>query len=129
MIEIRFSAPYELDISGTVDELETVRQRILQLVEAGDQQIMVEADASIDPAPYDAALQRLLIAKGDCPTKISLRNKEEILIEGTADTLGVLASFFIFDDDAPDGDHSHYEHYEGNEWIDPDSIPLVISVK
>jgi hypothetical protein len=129
MLEIRYSAPHDLDISGTVDELRTVRREILHMIESDTARITFVADSSIEPSPYDSALSMLVVVKGQCPTKISLKNEEEIHIEGSPYCLEAFASFFDFKPDAGKGAHSHYEYYEGNEWIAPDSIPLVIGVK
>ena len=129
MIEIRYSPPNELDISGTADELQTVRREILNLIESNLEQISFAADLSVAPSPYESALVKLVVVKGECPTKISLTDEKEIQVEGTADCLEGFASFFDFKPDVGKGAHSHFEYYDGNEWVAPDSIPLVISVK
>ena len=129
MLEIRYSAPYDLDISGTVDELQLVRREILALLKSDATRISFEADSAIEPSPYNVALSKLVVEKGQCPTKVSLRNEKEIHVEGSPYCLEGFASFFDFKPDAGKGAHSHYEYYEGNEWVAPDSIPLVIGVK
>jgi len=129
MLEIRYSAPYDLNISGTVDELQAVRREILALIKSGVSRISFGADSSFEPSPYDAALSKLVIVKGQCPTKVSLNNGGEIHVEGSPYCLEAFASFFDFKSDAGKGAHTHYEYYKGNEWVAPDSIPLVISVK
>jgi hypothetical protein len=129
MIEIRYSAPNEVDISGTVDELQFVRREILNLTQSDASQIIIDADSDIDPAPYKSVLSKLIILKTDCSTKVSLKDEKEIQVEGSPDCLAGLASFFDFNLDDGKGAHSHYEYYEGNQWIAPDSMPLVISVK
>lgn len=128
MIEIRYSAPYDLDISGTVDELQMVRREVLGLIESDAARISLAADSAIEPSPYKCAIPKLVIAKGQGPTNISLTNEKEIRVEGSPDCLDVFAAFFDFKPDAENGEHRHYERYKGNEWIAPDSIPLVISV-
>jgi hypothetical protein len=129
MIEIRYAAPNEVDISGTADELQSVRQAILDLAQSDASQITIDADSVIDPTSYKSALSKLIIRKAECPTKVSLKNEREIQVEGTADCLEAFASFFDFNSDDRKGAHSHYEYYEGNRWIAPDSMPLVISVR
>ena len=129
MIEIRYSAPYDLDISGTVDELQMVRREVLDLIKSDAARISFAANSAVDPAPYESALSKLVIEKSESPTKVSLTNENEIHVEGSLYCLEALASFFDFKPDAEKGAHSHYEYYAGNEWIAPDSIPLVIGVK
>ena len=129
MLEIRYSEPKELDISGTVDELQFVRQKIFELVQSETSQIAIDADGSVNTAPYNLAFPKLIILKNSSPTKVSLKNRGEIYIEGSPYCLEALASFLDFDLNSRSGAHSHYEYYDGNEWISPESIPLVISVK
>ena len=129
MLEIRYSAPDSLDISGSVDELQRVQSDILKLVQSDTRQISFAADSTIDPVPYQYALSKLVIVKGHCPTRISLKDEKEILVEGSSDCLEAFASFFEFEFDAEKASHAHFEYYQGNDWIAPDSIPLVIGVK
>lgn len=129
MLEIRYSAPYSLDFSGTVDELQMVRREVLDLIASDSTRISFQANDAIEPAPYNSALSKLVIVKGQCPTRVSLEQETEIHVEGLPYCLEAFASFFDFKTDYVKGAHSHYEYYEGNEWIAPDSIPLVISVK
>jgi hypothetical protein len=129
MLEIRYSAPYDLEISATVGEWQMVRREILDLIQSDAIQNSIEADSAIDPAPYHSALSKLIIMKGQGPVRISLKDEIEILVEGSTDCLEGFASFFEFESDAEKGTHSHFDYYEGNNWIAPDSIPLVIRVK
>ena len=129
MIEIRYTAPDELDISGTVAELQEVRRAILNFIESDSELISFATDSSIEPSPYDSALAELVIVKAQCPTKVSVKNEKEVHVEGPLDCLEAFASFMDFKPDAGRGTHSHYEYYEGEEGIAADSIPLVINVK
>jgi hypothetical protein len=128
MIEIRYTPPYELDVAGLPDELESIRRRILDLVETYNE-IDLEADATIDPAPYEATLARMTITEGQGPAKVSVRDEIEVRVEGSREALEALASYFYFEPNAKKGAHAHYEYYGGSDLIDPESVPLVISVK
>src|SRR3989442_13351653 len=100
MLEIRYSAPYGLDVSGTVDELQIVQLGILDLIKSENTRISFAASDAIDPAPYKSALSKLVIVKGQGPTKVSHSNDKEILVEGSAFCLEAFASFFGFTPDA-----------------------------
>jgi hypothetical protein len=128
MIELRYSPPNELDIMGTVPELGDVRSAVLEAAQSTAAHVELNADASIDPSPYDAMLSRLVVETGTGPTKVSVTN-DAIHIVGSPSCLETLASFLNFKPDAQRGDHTHYEYYEGNQWIAPDSVPLVFSVR
>lgn len=88
-----------------------------------------ETQPSIEPLPYDSALTKMVVAKGQSPTKVFLKDEEELHVEGSPDCLEAFASFFDFKPNVEKGVHSRYEYYEGNGWIAPDSIPLVTCVK
>ena len=128
MIEIRHTPPYELDIAGLPDELESIRRRILDLVETHDE-IALEADATIDPAPYEFALAKLTIAEGRGPAKVTVCDGTGVRVEGSREALEEFASFFYFEPDVQEGAHSHYDYDGGGHLIDPESTPLVISIK
>ncbi len=129
MLEIRYAKQNEVDISGKTDDLQRVRQTIIDLAEGDHCTVALFADSTIKPDPYDSVIQKMLFMKGEGPAKVSLLNEKTIKIEGQPDNLKRLASYFDFEPASAIGQHSHYEYYEGNEWIAPDSIPLVISVK
>jgi len=128
MIEIRYTSPHDLDISGGPDDLQLVRQRIFDLLKSGDPQVIVKADGTIDPSPYAFAIPRLVLLKGQGPTRISLKDAEELQIEGSPENLEELASYFDFEVSASKGDHLHYEYFDGVDSIAEYSIPLVVRV-
>jgi hypothetical protein len=68
--------------------------------------ISFEADSTIEPSPYKSALSKLVVVKGQGPTRISLKDEEEVYIEGSSYCLEALASFFEFKPDAEKGAHS-----------------------
>jgi hypothetical protein len=128
MIQVRYSPPNELDIAGTVPELCDLRDAVLEAAKSTAAHIELKADSSTDPSPYDATLSRLVVETGTGPTEVSVTNGV-IQIAGSPSCLETLASFLNFKPDAQKGDHAHYEYYEGNQWIAPDSVPLVFSVR
>jgi hypothetical protein len=129
MMEIRYTPPYELDIAGRFDELESIRRRILDLAESRNNEIVLEADANIDPAPYEFALAKLTIAEGRGPAKVTVCDGTGVRVEGSREALEEFASFFCFEPEVQEGAHSHYDYDGGGHLIDPESTPLVISIK
>ncbi|MEH2235251.1 Imm32 family immunity protein [Nostoc sp.] len=130
MIHIRFSNNHyggEIDLSGTPGDLRNIGQSILELFEAQDVQVCIPAN-EVDPAPYDSCLNLLLIRKSDCPVKVMVAGSS-LKIEGTPEKLKVFADWFNFGDSTESGYHNHFDYYEGNEWVDPASVSLIISVQ
>jgi hypothetical protein len=130
MIQIRYSSPNQLEISGNIDGLQTVQQALLNLARSRSSGITeIFADPLSDPAPYDHALLKLTIQVGQGPTTIAVPENDSVLIMGSPDNLERLASFFDFSSNESTGAHAHYEYHEGNPYIAPDAIPLVISLQ
>ncbi|MCY7337457.1 MAG: hypothetical protein LH613_14800 [Chamaesiphon sp.] len=127
-IEISFSGTNhagELDISGSPQALRGVSNSILNFIHDKDQIICVIEAAIVDPTPYDICLNSLSICKSNTLIKISVL-ANSLYIHGSLDNLDSLANSFEFDDDTWSGYH---HHVDGWDWIDPDTIPLVIAVK
>jgi hypothetical protein len=127
MIQISYSPPNHLEISGNPDALQTLQRILLDLAATRAGKIVeISVDAAFDPAPYERALAKMVIRVGRGPTNITLQGDAGVYVEGSPDNLERLASFFDFALDAGEGQHQHYEYFEGNEYIAPDAIPLVI---
>jgi hypothetical protein len=129
MIEIRYTDPEGFDISGTGRELQAIRQGIFDLLSSEKETFIIEAATGYDPAPYDEVFSRMVIRKGAGPTKASIFSEKELLVEGRTECLSAFASFFNFEPGDREGLHTHHEYFEGNDWIAPDSIPLVIGIQ
>lgn len=90
--------------------------------------LTVEAKSDSDPSPYDLMISKLVIEKEPGPVKVSFQESNVIYVIGSVDSLEGFASFFEFGAGSASGEHCHFEYYEGNEWIDKNSEPVVISV-
>ena len=66
---------------------------------------------------------------GEGPTRIEATADGVMVVEGGTAALRVFAAHFDFHDDTPDGHHCHYEYLDGDDRIDPASVPLVIRVR
>jgi hypothetical protein len=131
IIEISFSGTHnngEVDLSGSPKALQYIGQLILNLINNRDQVICVVEAVIFNPNPYNVCLKSLSICKSNTLIKI-LVLANSLYIQGSQDKLAIFASWLLDFDDTCYGYHRHIDYYEGNEWIDPRSIPLVISVK
>jgi hypothetical protein len=129
MLRIRYSAPSDLEISGSVADLEAVRHGLLGLlVLPAQHEIGFEADTQCAPQPYTSVLPKLIIHKGQGPTRVTVEN-HSVQVAGSIDSLDAFASFLDFESAAISGSHTHYEYYEGNPYISPDSVPLVFAIE
>lgn len=115
----------ELDLSGSPGELRELASRIVAI--APGERIRFAADQTAIAEPYDRLLIALEVVASEGAVKISVEN-ETLVAAGTADSLRSFASLLEFEDATPRGYHHHYEWYPGNEFIAPDSTPLVVCV-
>jgi hypothetical protein len=114
----------ELKLSGSPSELRNIASQIVQLKPGCT--IRLPADQTADPAPYPRLLVALEVVASSGAVKVSVI-KGDLLATGSAAALATFASFFQFEDCALSGAHGHHEWYPGNEYIDSNSRPLVIS--
>jgi hypothetical protein len=129
MIEIRFSEGQDIELSGTLAELEELREVVLELLDGELSEVRVEADQMIDPAPWDSIGYGTIIRRAGDAARISIDSASRLIIEASGENLDNFASFLSFDETTDSGSHSHFEYYDGNDFIEPDSIPLILSVK
>jgi hypothetical protein len=129
MIRIRYSAPNDLEISGSAADLEVIRHGLLGFLALPTQhEIQFEADIQFDPQPYTSTIPKLIIRKGQEPAKITAKNYS-VQVAGSIDSLDAFASFLNFESTAIPGSHAHYEYYDDNPYISPDSVPLVVAIE
>lgn len=128
MIKIAYTPPNELEISGSQSDMSKIQSYLLTLSENSYPDYAISADHQFDPSPYKKALSSLRIGIASGPTKITVIGAE-MIIKGSVASLAVLASYFDFDKDDFAGTHNHHEYFEGNTYIHPASIPVVIRIK
>jgi hypothetical protein len=128
MLRIRFTQNEGCDISGRPIELRGVSERISQLAAAGQGSHSFSGDISASPKPYDRFLMQLIV-RVTCGPVCAIVKGDALIVEAGAEFLVPFASFFNFSDDVASGYHHHHEYWEGNDYVSPNSVPLVISVQ
>jgi predicted metal-binding protein len=128
MIEICHSNQGDADLSGTPEELEAIAQSIQTLLDSEAESITFDAETGYDPAPYDTNVPILRIRKGTGPGKVSLTD-EELLVEGSPESLLRFTSYLDFPPHAQPSNHTRYEYWTGVDWIAPGSMPLIIGIR
>jgi len=129
MIRIRYAYPYDLDISGSVQALQTISAGILDLASSDSVSFSIMADTNYDPTPYQIALSRLLITKGVDRIAVTVEDETTAHISGQSDLLVTLAAWFSFEPHTPSKTHVHFEYYDNHPLIASSSVPLVIRVE
>lgn len=127
MIVISYTSPDELEISGTAQDLTVVLTQLNFLANGEQTEVFIEANKNARPAPYDEVLNALIARVTAGPTKVSVFGKH-VEVVGSQTFFDSFASFFRFDEHASTGEHHHHEYYEGNSYVHPDSVPLVVGI-
>jgi hypothetical protein len=81
---------------------------------------------STDPSPFGRGAQGIRVVTRESPVRVSATEDGWVEFAGSVECLQKTASFARIASDTPQA-HSHYEYYSGNEWIHPDSLPVVFS--
>jgi hypothetical protein len=127
VIKIRWNKETnEIELGETPEDLQYVRQSILHLLQTNMVQAVISADIDFDPAPYSDILSSLVIQKSEGSTKVAIV-ADYLEVKGNPKCLESFADWFDFEANQSNY-HCHFEYYPDNEWIHPDSLPLVISV-
>jgi hypothetical protein len=127
MLSISYTPPRELEISAAPAEWNAIyRQISTWLAEGAPGELRFAAGADCDPTPYERYLAGWIIRGAGWPAKLEVL-EDMLMLSGTRETLDAFTSFIQMDGDTGEGIHTHYEYYEGNEYISADSIPLVIA--
>ncbi len=127
MLFIRFAKNEGCDISAKPAELRAVGEVVQRLASAGHGSHSFPGDTSLPPEPYDRVLSQLTIRVASGPVCATV-DGDTLNIEVGPEFLAPFASFFDFDDGTPAGHHHHHEYFEGNDYVSPKSVPLVIGV-
>jgi hypothetical protein len=114
----------ELDLSGPPGELNQLAAA-LRTIAPGERRRFA-ADTRAHPRPYDRLLVGLEVVAAGGPARVGVAG-DTLVVSGSPDMLGRFASFLEFPDGAAAGTHRHHEWWDGNEYVAPDSRPLVIS--
>lgn len=117
----------EVSISGTPENLRQVRQFMVDFIQSDRVEATI-ATLDVDPTPFDRCLKFLSIAKDSGAVKLSVVDNL-LQIVGDARRILTFADWFDFADDTPDWYHCHHDGCCGEEWVDPQSFPLVIGIR
>jgi hypothetical protein len=123
MIEIRYSAPKDLEITGSVEDFDVLRQGLQAFLGASEQQLLFcQAETQINPWPYDCALDRLVICKQAGLLTVWVE-ANTLRLAGPIEALEALLSYLNFETE----NHAHFEYYEEHPFLSPEAIPVVFS--
>jgi hypothetical protein len=127
MIEIRYSENQTLsDICGSWKDFAIFRQLLLHFLDGSKEIITIETNRNANSDGWDFVLENLEINQKGESVCISVSENRNLKIKGSKQNLRIFADWFESDENTISGYHSHYEYFDGNEYVDSKSIPLII---
>lgn len=134
MIEIRYSTKNKkanemVDMSGCWKDYENLRRDILKFLGSDNESILIDVDKNADAKGWNFVLENLKVEQNGESVKVSVIENRILKINGSKENLDIFAAWLEFEENTASGYHSHYEYFEGNEYINSESIPLIIGIK
>lgn len=128
MLEIRYSED-EVELAASKREFEGLRTALSDFISGDLREMQLQADTTITSEPWNCVARELKILRRGGGVRVSVGDGSTLVVEGSDQNLDNFASFLFFDTTAESGEHSHFEFHDGNNYITPDSIPLIIRVQ
>jgi hypothetical protein len=128
MLDARYSPPANVRIEGRASDFDEVRAQLHDLLASAGHETRIATISEGDPAPYQTRLLSIRFTRATGPTRVSISLGQELVVAGSDQNLGLFSSWLDFERATPPT-HQHYEYYPGNQWVAPDSLPLVISLR
>ena len=116
----------EAEISGTANDLRSVRVAIIGLLSSAELFASLPVMAR-DPSPYTRSLSELIIQRSEGPTLVTA-TQVGLVVAGSDDSLARFSSWFNLPPEAQVGFHSHFEPLAGDPYHSADSLPLVVAI-
>ena len=127
MIRISYSAPDEIEVAGTKGDFEALSAELQSFFFSSSKVAKIPADSDFDLTPYASRLEAIEFHRGSGPNCVSVV-QAALRVSGSDENLALFGSWFDVERvTAPQ--HSHYEYCEGNQWVAPHSLHLVISLE
>ena len=122
-----YSNEDEVSIQGVATELQALAKEVLNLHE-GESKI-INAKVEADPKPYEMLLSKIKLSCGNINIKSSVSN-EVLNIAFPESAKEIVASYFsYFTNESTQGEHLHFDKYGNEEYMDQESIDVVIGVE
>lgn len=128
-MRVYFSEGSDPMITDSVDGLHSLAAKTGDFLNSHDERLVLQADTSGSPSPYDALLPRVELEKSHGPIFVSLSSQKGLCIVGSPENLRVWCNHFVFPSSAVDGDHHHPDQVHRSEYVASGSMPVIIQVR
>jgi hypothetical protein len=116
-------------ITDTVEGLNSVAATIANFLRLSDESLVLPADISGSPAPYDTLLPAVEFEKRQGSIVVTRSDRGGLHIAGSPENLKVWCNHFVFPLTATDGDHHHPDQVHRSGYVAAHSIPVIIEVR
>ncbi|MHB8347179.1 MAG: hypothetical protein ACYDHM_08335 [Acidiferrobacterales bacterium] len=128
-MRIYFSQGSSPVITDSVAGLNALASRLAAWLAGGNENLLIEADTSGSPQPYQTLLPGVKFEKTTGPILVSLDPRSGLRVAGSPENLRTWCSYFKFPADAEEGDHHHPEYVDRSGYIDRLTLSVIIEVR
>jgi hypothetical protein len=128
-LRVYFSNRCDPMITDTVDGLNSIALRTRDFLKSSDEGLVLHADISGSPAPYDAFLPAVEFEKRQSSIVVTRLDRGGLHIAGSPENLKIWCNHFVFPLTATDGHHHHPDQVHRSEYVAAHSIPIIIEVR
>jgi hypothetical protein len=133
MLRIRYGAPTaEIDLEGSRQDLLDLQIAILKILKSGRAELLVPADTSFDPSPYDAVVCAISVVVSTADKGRVTVSDDHLLVVGPERMLRNFAANLPCNASPPRSGlqyHVHYDRISFEDCLDENSMHLVISLR
>ena len=110
MLHIRWSKG-QADVEGTRSDLADLHRRLLAFAATKDPRLLIEADASVDPSPYERALKGLTVEKSQALVTAQVL-ADRLYISGKPNLLALLARTIPHSEEQSKTSGQYHAHFD-----------------
>lgn len=124
-MRIYYSTPDELMLLDSLEGMNALHAALRRFLASGAASIRLDAEQWGGSEPHDELLAGLEVEKGRGPILLSMTPAKWLHLTGSPENLERYVSHFQF---AEDGEHHHPEHVQGQGYISPISMSMILEV-
>ena len=110
MLHIRWSKG-QADVEGTRSDLADLHRRLLAFAPTKEPRLLIEADATIDPAPYERTLKGLTVEKSQALVTAQVL-ADRLYISGKPNLLALLARTIPHSEEQSKTSGHYHAHFD-----------------
>ena len=130
MIQIRYSPPNELELSGNTAELYSLTQEIIEFLASSQNNRTWKVETTANPNPYQMILPILSIRLSTAKKGMITVEESQLVLDGNKDFIRNFADNLPYDAEDPKSGinyHVHYDSLSFGDVLSESSLEIILS--